>query len=95
MAAVVTGINPMSVSLDEVKWQDYAKIMPIEERERQTFMHWLNGTMGIAYSLGWYACWRPGLMNDCLIKDVRVIEKWMRGGGLPVSDQDLQLAGKT
>jgi hypothetical protein len=78
-----------------VKRQDYGKIMPIDERERQTFMHWLNGGKGIAYSLGRFACWRPGLLADDLVHDIRVIEKWIRGGEASGFDQDLQLARKS
>jgi hypothetical protein len=94
-ACDVAGLDSSGLHLDAVKRQDYAKIMPIEERERQTFMHWLNGTRGIAYSLGRFACWRPGLLADDLIKDVRVIEKWIRGGEASGFDQDLQLARKS
>lgn len=94
-ACNLVGLPSASFDLNAVKRQDYAKIMPIDERERQTFLHWLNGIKGIAYSLGRFACWRPGLMNDDLIKDVRTIEKWMRQGEAAGFEQDLQRARKS
>ncbi len=93
-ACEMMGVMDEAVTFKMAKRQDYAKIMPIEERERQLFMHWLNGTRGIAYSLGRFACWRPGLLADDLIKDVRTIERWIRGGDAAGFDQDLQLARK-
>ena len=52
----------------------YAKILPIDEDERRRFIMWATDEHGI-YSLGRFATWRPGLMTDDLIQDVRLIEK--------------------
>lgn len=61
----------------EVKSQRYAKILPINEDDRKSFIYWASTIKGIAYSLGRFACWRPGLLLDDVVKDVRYIEKMM------------------
>ena len=94
-ACLLLGIPPRRASGISVRRQEYAKIVPIEERERQLFMHHLNGVRGIAYSLGRFACWRPGLLADDLVADVRTIERWIRAGDASGFDQDLRLAAKT
>jgi len=58
--------------------QDYAKITPIDEAERKAFIYWASTVMGRAYQLGRYATWRPGLQLDDLVKDIRIIEQWIK-----------------
>jgi hypothetical protein len=60
----------------EFKKQPYFKITEIDEAERKAFMRWATVTYGI-YSLGRYATWRPKLLLDDLIHDVRKIEGWI------------------
>ena len=54
--------------------QDYAKILPIDEGERRRFIYETSTVRNIAFSLGRFATWRPGLLADDLVKDIRVIE---------------------
>lgn len=54
----------------------YAKILPVDDDLRKSFIHWATTNHGV-YSLGRFATWRPGLLLDDLIQDVRLIEKWM------------------
>jgi hypothetical protein len=61
----------------EVRGQRYAKIMPVDETKRRNFLHWCSTINGYAYSLGRFATWRPGLLLDDLVQDVRRIETWM------------------
>lgn len=61
-----------------VRAQRYAKILPIDESIRRNFIIWASETHGV-YSLGRYATWRPGLLLDDLVADVRVIQKLIRG----------------
>lgn len=63
----------------EVYEQKYAKILPIDERERKNFMAFATDNYNI-YSLGRFATWRPGLLLDDLVKDVQLIERWMKDG---------------
>jgi hypothetical protein len=63
----------------EIKAQSFFKIIDINETERHQFMKWATVHHNI-YSLGRYACWRPKLLLDDLIKDIRTIEQWMLGG---------------
>lgn len=61
-----------------VEWhrQKYAKISPINDDVRKEFMHWATDRFGI-FSLGRYATWRPGLLLDDLVKDIRLIDRWI------------------
>lgn len=58
--------------------QKYAKILPIPEDERKRFIMWASDEHGI-YSLGRFATWRPGLLLDDLVKDVRIIQRIISG----------------
>ena len=58
-----------------VKEQTYAKIAPIDDGERKRFLAWATDQHNI-YSLGRFATWRPGLMLDDLVHDIRLIERW-------------------
>lgn len=56
--------------------QKYAKITPIDDDMRKTFMHWATVTHNI-YSLGRFATWRPQTLMDDLIQDIRKIDGWI------------------
>lgn len=56
--------------------QKYAKITPIDDDIRKEFMHWATVHHNI-YSLGRFATWRPKLLLDDLIQDIRKIDKWL------------------
>jgi hypothetical protein len=62
----------------EVKPATYAKILPIDESIRRNFIVWASQVHNI-YSLGRFATWRPGLLLDDVVKDVRVIQKLATG----------------
>ncbi len=66
--------------LTDVSWraQQYAKILPIDETERRRFLHWCSADAGFCWNLGRFATWRPGLLMDDLVNDVRVITKLMQ-----------------
>jgi hypothetical protein len=72
--------------------QSYAKIAPIDEAERRNFIYWASTVTGRAYQLGRFATWRPKLLLDDLVKDVRIIESWMTS---PSSSYDQQLHERT
>lgn len=57
-----------------VKKQRYAKILPMNESVRREFIMWASREWGV-YSLGRYATWRPGLLLDDVVNDVRVIQR--------------------
>ncbi|NDG64822.1 MAG: hypothetical protein EBY29_15370, partial [Planctomycetes bacterium] len=59
--------------------QPYSKILPIDEGERRKFIVWATDQHGI-YSLGRFATWRPGLLMDDVVNDVRVIRKIIKNG---------------
>jgi hypothetical protein len=58
-----------------MKKQDYGKIIPISNNQRQKFILWATDNHNI-YSLGRFATWRPILLDD-LVKDLRAINKWI------------------
>lgn len=59
--------------------QRYAKILPIDDTERKRFIMWATDKHGI-YSLGRFATWRPGLLLDDVVNDLRVIQNIARNG---------------
>jgi len=62
------------------KKQVYAKALPIDEQERKKFIMWASESWGI-YSLGRFATWRPGLLLDDVVNDVRVIQRLINQPG--------------
>lgn len=58
------------------KKQEYFKILNINDAERKKFMRWASVNHNV-YSLGRYATWRPKLLLDDLIQDLRKIEEWI------------------
>jgi hypothetical protein len=62
------------------KQMKYAKITPIDEGVRKRFIMWASSEFGI-YSLGRFATWRPGLLLDDLVNDVRVIQRIAQNPG--------------
>lgn len=77
LAAKLVGIDPSDLHSINLKEQSYSKILPIDEGERRKFIYWASTETGRAFSLGRFATWRPGLLADDLVQDVRIIEKMM------------------
>ena len=65
-------------AIAEVKPMRYAKILPVDEHERKSFIMWASEKFGI-YSLGRFATWRPKLLLDDIVNDVRVIQRMANG----------------
>lgn len=78
LAAWMVGISPRSIVSHQLHQQSYAKILPIDEQERQRFILYATEQLGI-YSLGRFATWRPGLLLDDVVNDVRVIQRLADG----------------
>jgi len=57
------------------KRQEYGKIVPIDEDQRQSFILWATDQFGI-YSLGRFATWRNILLDD-VMKDIGIISKFI------------------
>lgn len=74
------GLHPSQVVGADVKKQTYAKILPIDEQERRAFIMWASQEFGI-YSLGRFATWRPSLLMDDVVNDVRVIQRLISNRG--------------
>lgn len=76
-ATRMLGLNLEDVECAETVRMPYGKITAIDEKERRDFIYWASNLAGRAHSLGRFACWRPGLVNDDLVKDVRLIDQWL------------------
>lgn len=74
-AAKKLGLNAEILSNITFKPQKYAKILPIPEEVRRDFIYWASHNHNI-FSLGRFATWRPGLLLDDLVKDIRLIDSW-------------------
>jgi hypothetical protein len=73
------GLDDVVVLDAEFKKQQYFKITNINDAERKKFQRWATVNHNV-YSLGRYATWRPKLLLDDLVNDIRKIEEWMTGG---------------
>ncbi len=76
MAAEILGISYNYFYDTTIHKQPYSKINPIGDAARKNFMFWATDEFGI-YSLGRFATWRPGLLLDDLVQDIRLIDKWI------------------
>jgi hypothetical protein len=76
-AADLLGISPFDIEEAEAQSSLYAKINPINEDERKRFLAWASSEHQI-YSLGRFATWRPGLLLDDLVQDIRKIDGWIQ-----------------
>ena len=65
----VMGLNPTLTP------QKYSKILPIDDGLRRRFLGFATDKFNI-FSLGRFATWKPGLLLDDLVQDIRQIEKW-------------------
>lgn len=78
IALEILGFKTDDVITETVKVtkQRYAKIAPIDDAKRKRFLGWATDKHNI-YSLGRYATWRPKLLLDDLVHDIRLIERWI------------------
>lgn len=83
-SALAEAMNLMGLDGVEAEYeahhQKYAKILPIDEEERRAFIMWASTQFNV-YSLGRFATWRPGLLLDDVVQDVRVIQRLIAKSG--------------
>jgi hypothetical protein len=72
------GLDKNSIAEVRVSEQRYAKITPIDNDKRLNFIYWASTLKGRAFSLGRFSTWRPGLLLDDLVKDIRRIDGWIK-----------------
>lgn len=72
------GLEGVSFSAEMVP-QRYAKISPIDDRERRKFIMWATDEFNI-YSVGRFAVWKPGLLLDDVFHDIRRVQEMIRAG---------------
>lgn len=70
----ILGLEKAEISNIKLTKQKYAKILPISEHTRKKFILWATETHNV-YSIGRFATWRPGLLLDDIVNDVRVIQE--------------------
>lgn len=78
-AAQMFGLDKIKIIQYAAKIQSYSKIIPIDEGMRKRFMSWATEKHNI-YSLGRFATWKPGLLLDDVVSDVRAIQSMVRNG---------------
>lgn len=71
--------NVPTLGKPKVHTQSYGKILPIDEATRKHFIMWATDNFNV-YSLGRFATWRPGLLLDDIVEDVRVIQRVAENG---------------
>lgn len=81
-ACLTIGIDFDRLSNIERHFQKRSKILPVSDARRKAFMYWATHKHNV-YSLGRYATWRPGLLLDDLVQDIRLIEGWITGSSDP------------
>lgn len=75
-AAKIVGLPIGALGNIELRRQKYFKILGIDDNERKKFIHWATDKYNV-YSLGRFATWRPGLLLDDLVNDIRLIDHWI------------------
>lgn len=85
LAALLLGIDPDDITGWVIKAQQYAKIQPIETGARKRFIAWATDNFNV-FSFGRFAVWKPGLLLDDLIEDIRKIERWLEGDRYAMRD---------
>jgi len=76
-AAKMVGLEPDDLRDHQVTLQKYGKILPIDEAVRREFIIWASEEHNV-YPLGRFATWRPGLLLDDVVNDVRVIQRLIK-----------------
>lgn len=84
VAAEMLGINEKFCKDITIYQQRYAKIDPVDDNKRKAFMFWATDRHNI-YSLGRFATWRPSLLLDDLVQDLRLIDRWISNGQYAVA----------
>lgn len=86
-------VSYLGLPSDDIIWdtvkvsqQAYSKILPIDEGIRKRFILWASETHKV-YSLGRFATWRPGLLLDDVVNDVRVIQRLIASDGREAYNQ--------
>lgn len=74
-ALIFLGMENAGFANIQVKTQKFAKILPIDDNIRKRFILWATEHFNV-YSLGRFATWRPNLLLDDLVNDVRQIQKF-------------------
>jgi hypothetical protein len=80
VAKAASGVGVATTRIKNVtaREQKYAKILPIDDDHRKRFILWASEIFNV-YSLGRFATWRPGLLLDDVVQDVRVICRLVAG----------------
>lgn len=76
-ACELLGIDIGRCSKPVISFQKNGKMQPINEIFRRESIHYASSEFNI-WSLGRYATWRPKLLLDDLVNDIRQIEKWTK-----------------
>jgi hypothetical protein len=70
-----SGINNHIYDVAAPVLMPFNKILSIDDDARKQFIWWATDQHRV-FSLGRFATWRPGLLLDDLVKDIRLIGQW-------------------
>lgn len=80
------------ITIEDIDWSQkdmtYAKIDEVPKEVRQEFILW--ATQRGVLSLGRFATWRPTLLLDSLINDIRVVRELATGSKNPIYMESLK-----
>lgn len=79
LALIGIDVPLSNISAVRLGSQKFGKMLPIDEHDRCTCIAELTDRFGV-YSLGRAGTWRPSLLLDDLVKDVKQIERMVNGG---------------
>lgn len=71
------GLQDATITNVVTNKQDFFKITEINDAERKKFQRWATVNHNV-YSLGRYSTWRPKLLLDDLVDDIKKIEGWIK-----------------
>lgn len=75
---MLEGNDERRLTCHPAKYQKISDLTPDEAESAKRFVMWLSEEHGI-YSLGRFALWRPKLLLDDVVNDVRVIRRLIAG----------------
>lgn len=73
-------LNFGTMDVHTAKYQKIAELSPDDRELAKRFIMWASANHGI-HSLGRFATWRPGLLLDDLVQDVKIVSRLINGAG--------------
>jgi hypothetical protein len=81
LSSAIALLGLQESELEDIEWREqaYAKIVEIDDVARKNFLFWATDNFNI-FALGRFATWRPHILLDDLVNDLRRIDGWINSG---------------